>query len=176
MDNNRYKNGKVYKIVDVGYSMCYIGSTCEELCQRMARHRKDYRNYLKGGKYYLTSFKIFEKYGLDNCKIELLEKYPCDDKEELKKREGYCQQTMDCVNKQTAGQTKEEYRNRNRDKINAQKRNHYHNNSGEINEKAKQKYTCECGAVVCVGGKSEHEKMKKHQRFLGIISIEDEEK
>ena len=29
---------------------------------------------------------------------------------------------------------------------------------------------------VCVGGKLEHEKMKKHQRFLGTISIEDEEK
>ena len=29
---------------------------------------------------------------------------------------------------------------------------------------------------MCVGGKLEHEKMKKHQRFLGTISIEDEEK
>ena len=29
---------------------------------------------------------------------------------------------------------------------------------------------------MCVGGKLEHEKMKRHQRFLGNISIEDEEK
>ena len=151
MDSNRYRNGKVYKIVDAGYSMCYIGSTCEELCQRMARHRKEYNNYLKGGKYYITSFKIFEKYGLDNCKIELLEKCPCDDKEELKKREGYYQQTMECVNKQTAGQTKEEYRNKNRENIIAKKREDYqHKNKDVINEKARQKYTCECGAVVCV--------------------------
>ena len=26
MGENKYKNGKIYKIVDVGYSKCYIGS------------------------------------------------------------------------------------------------------------------------------------------------------
>ena len=44
---NRYENGKIYKIVDTGYNKCYVGSTCESLSQRMARHRKDYARYLK---------------------------------------------------------------------------------------------------------------------------------
>jgi hypothetical protein len=29
------------------------------------------------------------KYGIENCKIELVEAYPCENKEELRKREGY---------------------------------------------------------------------------------------
>ena len=37
-DMSKYQNGKIFKIVDVGYSRCYIGSPCEELSQRMARH------------------------------------------------------------------------------------------------------------------------------------------
>ena len=41
MDTNRYQNGKIYKITDVGYNNCYIGSTTESLSQRMARHRKE---------------------------------------------------------------------------------------------------------------------------------------
>ena len=45
---NKYQNGKIYKIVDVGYNKCYIGSTCEALSQRMARHRSNYKRYLQG--------------------------------------------------------------------------------------------------------------------------------
>jgi hypothetical protein len=45
---NRYENGKIYKIVDVGYNKCYIGSTCESLSKRMERHRKQYKEYSKG--------------------------------------------------------------------------------------------------------------------------------
>ena len=75
---NRYENGKIYKITDNAYTKCYIGSTCESLSQRMARHRKEYRNYLKGGKYFFTSFNIFNEFGIDNCFIELLENCPCD--------------------------------------------------------------------------------------------------
>ena len=37
-DMNRYEHGKIYKIVDNGYNKCYVGSTCESLSQRMARH------------------------------------------------------------------------------------------------------------------------------------------
>ena len=40
---NRYENGKIYKITDVGYNKCYIGSTCESLSKRMERHRKQYK-------------------------------------------------------------------------------------------------------------------------------------
>ena len=38
-----------------------------------------------------------EEYGLDNCKIELIEKFPCSNIEELRRREGYYIKEFDCV-------------------------------------------------------------------------------
>ena len=48
--DNRFQNAKIYKIVDVGYNKCYIGSTCEELSRRMAHHREGFKIFLRDGK------------------------------------------------------------------------------------------------------------------------------
>ena len=109
MGENKYQNGKIYKIVDIGYNKCYIGSTCESLSQRMARHRQKYKSYLKGASKLTHSFLLFDEYGEENCKVEWIEDYPCSSKRELEAREGYHQQNTDCVNKVIAGRDKKEY-------------------------------------------------------------------
>jgi hypothetical protein len=49
---DRYKNGKIYKIVDNTNGNVYIGSTCEPtLAHRLTKHRYDYKRFLKGGSY-----------------------------------------------------------------------------------------------------------------------------
>jgi predicted GIY-YIG superfamily endonuclease len=54
MENqNKYQNAKIYKITDIAYSKCYIGCTTEELSQRMARHRNDFKRFLNGELKYL---------------------------------------------------------------------------------------------------------------------------
>ena len=76
---NKYENGKIYKITDVGYNKCYIGSTCENLSKRMTHHRTSYFEYGRGQKKTRdvpTVVGIFAEYGLENCKIELIEDYP----------------------------------------------------------------------------------------------------
>ena len=45
IDMNRYENGKIYKIVDSSFQKMYVGSTCESLSQRMARHPNKYQQY-----------------------------------------------------------------------------------------------------------------------------------
>ena len=62
MNNNVYKNGKIYKVVDVGYNEQYVGSATVELSKRMTRHRTKYRQYQKDDKNSYTSFILFEKY------------------------------------------------------------------------------------------------------------------
>ena len=37
---NKYNQDKIYKVIDIGYTRCCIGSTCESLCQRVAKHFK----------------------------------------------------------------------------------------------------------------------------------------
>ena len=137
---NKYENAKIYKIVDVGYNKCYIGSTCESLSQRMARHRNKYSSYQRSKSKFTTSFKLFDEYGLDNCKIELIENYPCSNVEELRRREGYYIKELDCVNKIIAGRTGKEYKQDNRDYYLEKKRENYERHQEEKINKAKEYY------------------------------------
>ena len=109
--NSKYQNGKIYKLIDVGYNDIYIGSTVQNLYGRMGGHRSDYRKWKSGVRRSMcSSFILFEKHGVDNCKIELVELFPCSCVEELRAREGYHQQQHDCVNKKSAGRTRKQYR------------------------------------------------------------------
>ena len=107
---NKYMNTKIYKIVDNAYTECYIGSTIQGLSTRMALHRRDYKQYKVGNASYVSSYALFEKYGVDNCKIELLEDYPCESKDQLNKREGHHIKLEECINKYVAGRTLKEWR------------------------------------------------------------------
>ena len=115
---NKYHNSKIYQITDIGYNKCYIGSTTENLCMRMARHRSRYKSFLRDDKEgRLRSFEIFNEFGVENCKIELIEYFKCDTLAELLRREGEVIKNTECVNKVVAGRTKKEYREDNRLKI-----------------------------------------------------------
>jgi len=96
MDNNAvypeniYNKGFIYRIH--GNEKTYIGSsTCKTLAHRLAKHKSAYKCYKNNNKNagFCTSY-----YCLDdpNCYIELLEKYPCNDRDELRKRERYWQE------------------------------------------------------------------------------------
>ena len=107
-----YQKAKIYKIIDVNEEMVYVGCTINTLARRMAHHRACYNM-----KDFTTSHIIFDKYGVENCKILLLENYPCNNKEELLKREGeYIKQTL-CVNKVISGRTREEYYQDNKEEL-----------------------------------------------------------
>jgi len=44
--DNKYQRGQIYKIVDVGFNTCFIGSTIEPLSKRMSKHRSKYKDYI----------------------------------------------------------------------------------------------------------------------------------
>ena len=97
--DNKYQKGTIYKITDIGYNKCYIGSTCEKLCHRMARHRLSYKTFLNNNRKFMSSYELFKEYGIENCKIELIEYFPCDSLAELRKQEGEHIKNNECVNK-----------------------------------------------------------------------------
>ena len=70
---SKYQNGKVYRIVDVGCNKSYIGSTPEGLSQHLARHKHHYNEHRIGKRRHMRSFDLFDEFGFDNCKIELIE-------------------------------------------------------------------------------------------------------
>ena len=118
MENqNKYHNSKIYQITDIGYNKCYIGSTTEGLSLRMARHRQGFKSFLNHNKKFISSYDLFNEYGVENCKIELIEYFKCDSLAELRKREGEHIKKTDCVNKNVAGRTKKEYKIDNKERL-----------------------------------------------------------
>lgn len=82
-----YQNGKIYKLLSNQTEKIYIGSTTEKyLSQRLCNHKNDYNLWLQGKKNYITSFELIE---YEDCKIELIENYSCNDVNELHQREQY---------------------------------------------------------------------------------------
>jgi hypothetical protein len=103
-----YSNGKIYKIEALNGQEgdIYIGSTTKEyLSQRMDTHRSGYNHWKKTGKKYIASFSIFEKYGIENCNIFLLETINCKTKDELRAKEEIFIKSFNCVNKVIAGRS-----------------------------------------------------------------------
>jgi ATP-dependent helicase YprA (DUF1998 family) len=176
-----YNNGKIYKIVCNNSGLTYYGSTTRPLCQRIGKHKHKTSSY--------TSKKIIDG---GNYNIILVENFPCNNKEELCKRERFYIENNECVNKAIPGRTLEEYyqdnkqkideyqkkyRLDNREKILELKKKNYQENKEKISEynkkhyqenkeKLSEKITCSCGSIFTRAGKSQHERTKKHKKFI----------
>jgi adenylate kinase family enzyme len=162
-----YANGKIYKICPIsGEDECYIGSTTKKyLSTRMSTHRHKYIKKLKGSE----SRILFDKYGIENCKIVLIKKFPCTCKEELDAEEAKHIKNNNCVNKNIPGRTKKQYRQDNKEKAKQYRQDHkeyfkqyYQNNKEQIKEKSKIKYHCICGSILTINCKARHERTTKH--------------
>jgi hypothetical protein len=115
-----YSNGKIYKIESINGEDddIYIGSTTKEyLSQRMNTHRQDYKRWKEGKCNKTTSYDLFNKYGVSNCQIILLETVNANSKHELIAREQFYIKNLKCVNKKIEGRTKKEYSIDNFEKI-----------------------------------------------------------
>ena len=130
-----YQNGKIYKIYSYENDDVYYGSTVETLSMRMAHHKTHLKLYKEGKYGYLTSFKILE---LTSAKIELVENYSCNSREELLQREGYYIRNNNCVNKIIAGRTVKEWRNDNKEQIKEYKKEWNNDNKEHIQEYCQQ--------------------------------------
>ena len=82
-----YQNSKIYKLWSPEGDDIYIGSTTVSLSRRKAKHKTQNN----------TSKILYEKY--TDVRIELLEECPCDNKEQLLKKEGEYIRNNKCVNK-----------------------------------------------------------------------------
>jgi hypothetical protein len=153
---NKYENGKIYKIIptryyeddDIPEEDQYIGSTIKTLKKRYSHHKYCYKKFINGDKSRSVSSKIlFEKYGSDNLKIELIENYPCESDLELRERENYYLKRNYCINKNSAICDIEKVKE---------------------NERKRELmfYHCECGSVVKRYKKLRHFRSNKHKNYI----------
>lgn len=139
-----YSKSKIYKIVNTIDDEVYVGSTCRKLAYRFQCHVKKAKEY--------ESRKIYDhlnSIGWENVSIELIEEYPCDNKEELLSRERHWVEAIGTLNsknpywstveKQQYRQTyHKQYRHQNHEKLLEDKKRWYQNNKERILEKRKQ--------------------------------------
>ena len=144
-----YSRGKIYTIWDSNYTKCYIGSTIQQLSKRMQEHRSSYKTHVDDTHGCNSVFDLFDEFGVENCRIELLETFACNNKEELLAREGQCIRENECVNKRIAGRTGKQYYDDNRDRYLQYREEHretqkeydkdrYERKKDEIKERQKQ--------------------------------------
>ena len=129
--DNKYQNGKIYKLVCDNTPIVYYGSTISSLEHRLNEHRRSNC---------CSSLELFQ---LGNVSIELVEEYPCNSRKELQARERIYIEFMlknfnhkIICNKYIPGRTRAEWRIDNRDSI----KDYYKANRDVINKKQKEYY------------------------------------
>jgi group I intron endonuclease len=128
-----YKNGKIYVIRNHINEKVYVGATTQSLSKRFGEHKRDYKR-----DYNYKIYKAFLEYGIDKFYIELVENYPCENKEQLNAREGYYIRQFDSYNNgyngQIEGRTIKEYYNENKAHILQNKKEYYEDNKDKIKQ------------------------------------------
>jgi hypothetical protein len=125
-----YQNGKIYTVRSLSRpDLIYVGSTIQPLSVRMGMHRVPSND--------CTSKQIVD---IGDAYIELIELYPCSSKEELNRREGHFQRSLDCVNTRIAGRTRAEYLEDNKESISAHQKQYNQDNQEYISARGKQYY------------------------------------
>ena len=112
-----YQNGKIYRLISVSGKQ-YVGSTTQNLAKRKAGHVNTYKAWLRNNKEscFTTSFTLLEE---GEVEIVLIEEYPCQNKEQLQRRERYWIEMIDggCVNKYIPTRTYKEYYEANKQQL-----------------------------------------------------------
>lgn len=138
--DERYQNGKIYKLTCDDPTMVYYGSTITTLKHRLSAHNAPSND--------TVSKKMIHIGGLQ---IHLVEEYPCNSRRELEEREQYFIDNNDCINEQNAFITdehkkqyieyelkqKKKYYQKNKVEILEKKKKYYEKNKEEIKEKAR---------------------------------------
>lgn len=141
----------VYIISSMAFDKSYIGSTCQRLCDRLAKHnyRKNCSSWevIQHGDYMIAPLLI-----VPNCtRYEI----------ELKEKEFLKQYNDILVNKQTVLRTPEEHQEqRIKDRLKSKEK---WDDYGRI------KFDCDCGGKYDNKHKSRHFKSEKHLQYLNKI-------
>lgn len=178
--------GRVYKIIVNCSNEIYIGSTVQECRARWQEHKGKFISYQKGKAVRSSSFDLFEKWGIDNCKIILIKEYEVVDRKHLEAYEQLWINKLKPINHNNPFRIewlvrKNYYRrilernpNLNQEKYQKSLEKHpninkeqYQKRLGKDPEFYKKKVRCEpCQIEITQHILSRHQKTKKHQKNL----------
>ena len=91
-----YSKGVIYSIRSSCTDEEYIGSTCQPIATRLAKHKSDFKRWLRGSADFRASYHIVKH---PDAYIQVIEDFPCKCVEELTAREYEIIKTRKVVNK-----------------------------------------------------------------------------
>jgi hypothetical protein len=126
LGDNKYQKGKIYIIGNYVDDDIYIGSTTQTLKRRFNKHKINIDNEkAKHRKLYAKMIEL----GVERFYIEEIEKCPCNDVEELQKRERhYILERKPVLNIQIPLRTMEEWKKDNQEHLHEYERQRHINN------------------------------------------------
>ena len=171
-----YNNAKIYKITNDFNDDVYVGSTCDTLVKRFSKHKGDSRDSNKQNRPF---YKLINEIGFERFRIQLVEDYPCEDKYQLRQREGHFIRQIGTLNKRIEGRTRKEYYQDNKEQF----QEYFESNKERIKEKDKKYYEankeqiqvyrneviiCDCGCETVRNHISRHKQTKKHNQLMNL--------
>ncbi len=132
-----FENAVIYKITNDFNSDIYIGSTCNTLTKRFYGHKKDAEQEQNKNK---PLYKLINEIGFDRFRIQLIEKYPCEDRYQLRQREGKYIRELGTLNINIAGRLTCDYHREKKDEIKQYEKNYRIANKEKISERRKKFY------------------------------------
>ena len=128
-----YQEAKLYTIRCLTTGKQYIGSTtAKTLAKRLAEHKSNYTRHVKG--LIKNNSSSGEIIGMGNYRIELIENFPCANRDELSAREGYYIRGRECVNKHITGRTVKEWEEDNKERTKEVKKHYRQDNKEHIKQ------------------------------------------
>ena len=157
----------MYRISIADYT--YIGST-KDFKQRKQKH-KQVCNNINNTQHNLKVYQMIrENGGWDKCEMVPVEECECETTIQVHIREEELRKEYNAeMNSYKAYSTTEEKNEYNKEYF----KEYYQANKQIILQKNKEKYTCECGSIICIGEKFRHPKSKKHQDYINSLSVEE---
>ena len=162
-----YQEGKIYKLYNTVTDDIYVGSTTRKLCEGVTDHGKCVNNKTKKDR---PLYQAFRDHGIEHFFIELIEKCPCNDIDELRKKEGeWVRQLKPHLNMTIAGRSCKDYYNDNKEHIAIIKKQYYNDNKDQQKAYKSKEITCECGCMVARGSLLRYKRTKRHEQALLTI-------
>lgn len=136
MNINKYSDASIYTIrCRADDSLIYVGSTISPIHKRLSAHKSNCKNGRSGSLY-----KHIVDNDWSNWYLELYERYPCNDRAELCKREGEVIREIGTINKHIAGRNAKQYHTDNHEKRIAQMKDYNTTNREKLREQMKTYY------------------------------------
>jgi len=128
-----FSKGKIYKITNDYNDDVYVGSTCDTLVRRFVCHKSRAKNDLNR-----PIYKLMNSIGFNRFRIQLICDFPCEDKYQLRQKEGEYIRKLGTLNIIVEGRTLQEWREDNKDKLKEAGKKYREENKDKIKQYLEQ--------------------------------------